>query len=127
MKVRGPWLRSVVVLGMMLVSAMGVGCDSGGGEDKDNKPGAPVTISGESTLRVIVSDDITNVYFDGDYLGTVAPGETRDYDVPTGTHKVKFTNAEKDNQKPGSLTIDFMKDTIHPVTVRWKKEDNSIF
>ena len=115
------------LLCMLLLLVFSSGCDSGGGEDKDNNPGAPVAISGESTLRVIVSDDITNIYYDGDYLGTVAPGETRDYDVPTGSHVVKFTNAEKNNQKPGSLTIDFMKDTIHPVTVRWKEEDLDFF
>lgn len=98
------------------------GCDSGGGEDKDDNPGDPVALSGASTLRATVYDDITNIYFDGAYLGTQAPKETRDYGVPTGEHVVKFTNAEKDNQKPDSLTINFQKGYIHPVSVTWEKE-----
>ena len=127
MKLKSKMMRFGFALFAMAVITVGTGCDSGGGEDKDNDPGDPKMISGDSTLRVTVNDDITNIYFDGDYLGTVAPGDTQDYSVPSGTHNVKVTNAEKDNQKPDTMTIDFQKGFVHAVTVSWEKEDNSLF
>ena len=112
-------------LTMCLAALFLSACDSGDGKDKDNNPGDPVAITGGSVLRVSVQDDISNIYFDNNYIGTVAPGNTQDFKVPTGEHVVKFTNAEKDNQKPDSLKIVFQENTIHTVTVKWKEE--SIF
>lgn len=119
-------VRDVWRLGFLLMSfvALGMvsGCNTSDGEDKDDTPGDPVAISGGSVLRVTVEDYITNIYFDGNYLGTVENGHTQDYSVPAGEHVVKFTNAEKDNQEPDSVKITFMDGYIHTVTVKWEEE-----
>ena len=60
------------------------------------------------------NDFITNIYFDGDYIGTVAPGATGSWNVPTGRHTVRFTNAEKDNQEPDNVTLEFKENETYP-------------
>lgn len=47
-------------------------------------------ISGDSGLRVENECSVdAEIYFDGDYIGDVESEKTRNWEVPSGTHKVK--------------------------------------
>ena len=127
MKSRNLVLRVGLALLALAFVVVGNGCGDGGGEDKDSNPGDPKEITGAAGLSVKVEDYITNIYFDDQYLGTLAPGETRAWNVPVGQHTVTATNAEQDNQHPDSITLDFKENETIPLTITWREEGNSLF
>ena len=113
----------------LLASALVVSGRDGerGTEDAKSLPKDPQWITGSSGLSVNVKDCITNIYFDDDYIGTLAPGVTRTWNVPPGEHTVRFTNAEKDNQLPVSKKLEFKENETLPICVTWQKDDHSLY
>jgi hypothetical protein len=106
----------------LALAAMGVaaavfvsGCESGGDD-----PGGETSITGNSTLRVTnTSNYETTTYFDGDYIGSVAKDSSRSWRVPSGTHTVRFDNADV-TADPISGTYTFQSGGTWTITVTWK-------
>jgi len=88
-----PYLSAAILL---FVSA---GCESSSDGDSPNV--APAAISGSSGLDVQNnSDDPSNIYFDDMFIGRVEPTTTGKWSVPHGLHRVRITNAVKNNVIP---------------------------
>jgi hypothetical protein len=100
----------VCVAGAMLMAGC-EGGDSGGDE---------TAISGSSQLRVINDSDYsTTTYFDGDYIGEVGKNSSRTWNVPTGSHTVRFDNADV-SADAITRTYSFQSGREWIVTVTWE-------
>ena len=110
------------LLCLVLVSALPltmVACESDDDEG-DDPDTAPVSITGDARFTAQnLSGDTSTVYFDGDYIGSVGPRESRTWDVPSGSHTIRIDNAEKDNSDDLDMTITFQAGQIVTLPFDW--------
>lgn len=85
------------------------GCEvlpSSGGHEADDNPGTETVVSGDAKLLIHV-DGVSrvNIYLDGEYIGSLNPGDSRTWNIPPGQHESVGTAAE-DSYTPTSWTFD---------------------
>ena len=101
-----------------LLPLMMTACE--GDDEGDDPDAAPVSITGDAQFTAQnLSGDASTVYFDDEYIGTVGARESRTWDVPSGSHKIRIDNAEKDNSDDWKQTIDFQAGQNYVLQFDW--------
>lgn len=99
-----PW--RILLLGLALASISG--CEdnpSSNNCEADDNPGPVVAVSGDARLLIHVEGvNRVNIYLDGEYIGSLNPGTSRTWSIPSGSHKCTGTNAQ-DSYSPTSWSF----------------------
>ena len=116
-------LITLLILPALTLCCLFTACETGGDD-----PGDPTPIDGEAVLRVTnVSDYDSTVYFDGDYIGNVDDDSSRNWNVPTGVHRITIDNADLDNTDGASDDYNFVAGRTTVVVIDWDWDDGDLF